>query len=504
MLYEKYSELLQFNPNLILYGPPGTGKTYATKKIVESFEMNFNDGKYKSFSEIEREKRVKFVTFHQAYSYEEFIEGIRPQLESDESNKNDSSEISYIIQDGIIKQLANSASMQYIKQSEVQNSGIEMLSEASRIWKVSLGRKDERNIYKDCKDNKEIAIGWLKERSLEGKTHDDIYNLLLNKRDETEEKPKHDAHCIDSFVNEMSTGDIVFILNSHETIRDIGIITSDYYYNASKLNLYPHRRKVKWLKEYDTAINIYSYNGNTRLTSKTIYELSRIDFSDLKSLLEIEDLEIEAVNDNINQTPYYLIIDEINRGNIAKIFGELITLIEKDKREELSITLPYSKKSFKLPSNIYIIGTMNTADRSIAILDTALRRRFTFAEIEPDIKVFNLPNENGVINDTIDLPKLLTKLNGKIIDMLDRDHRIGHSYFMGLLNLKDFHNTWYYKIIPLLMEYFYNDLSAIKEIIGSSFLKEHGGIEFLSMESKTGNISEFEESIISIYTEQNR
>jgi 5-methylcytosine-specific restriction protein B len=132
--YEKYAELLQFNPNLILYGPPGTGKTYATKRIVECFEMISNDGKYTSFSEIENEGRVKFVTFHQAYSYEESIEGIRPQLDSDSALDNeDENELSYKIEDGILKQLANSASRQYIKKSEEREPGLEQLPDASRI-----------------------------------------------------------------------------------------------------------------------------------------------------------------------------------------------------------------------------------------------------------------------------------------------------------------------------------------------------------------------------------
>lgn len=138
--YEKYPELLQFNPNLILYGPPGTGETYATKKIVECFEMISNDGKYTSFSEIENEGRVKFVTFHQAYSYEEFIEGIRSQLDSDSDNE-DENELSYKIEDGILKQLVNSASRKYIKKSEEREPGLEQLSDASRIWKVSLGNR---------------------------------------------------------------------------------------------------------------------------------------------------------------------------------------------------------------------------------------------------------------------------------------------------------------------------------------------------------------------------
>ncbi len=500
--YQTYANLLKFNPNLILYGPPGTGKTYATKKIVECFEVMNNDGEPVKFSDVEKEGRVKFVTFHQAYSYEEFIEGIRPQLNDDREDDEDSdSKLSYKIEDGILKQLANSASMQYIKKVEVEEPGLEQLSNASRIWKVSLGyRYADQNIYNDCKISNEIAFG-SDRQSLAGKTYDDIYKLLEEARGQDGPKPINDASSYNIFMNEMSIGDIVFIYEGPETIRDIGIITSDYFYDKSKEDIYPHRRRVKWLREFETPVNIYSYNGNTRLTLKSIYELTRINFSDIKKLLANEDLKDDAVNKESEQAPYYLIIDEINRGNIAKIFGELITLIEKDKREELSIVLPYSKKPFTLPANLYIIGTMNTADRSIAILDTALRRRFTFAEIEPDINVFNLPNENGIINDTVDLPKLLTKINEKITTLLDRDHRIGHSYLMGLINLKDLYTAWYYKIIPLLMEYFYNDISSVRKVIGSAFLIDQGSINYLSMETRGGEKSEFEKALLNIYME---
>jgi 5-methylcytosine-specific restriction enzyme B len=165
----------------------------------------------------------------------------------------------------------------------------------------------------------------------------------------------------------------------------------------------------------------------------------------------------------------FLVIDEINRGNISKVFGELITLIEKDKRDSLDITLPYSRKPFRLPANLYIIGTMNTADRSIAVLDTALRRRFVFKEIEPDPEVIKT-SENPMVEDSIDLAKLLAALNARILEKYDRDHRIGHSYFLEQYSLRQFFLTWYYKIIPLLQEYFYNDGKAIARIIGEAFI----------------------------------
>ncbi len=173
-----------------------------------------------------------------------------------------------------------------------------------------------------------------------------------------------------------------------------------------------------------------------------------------------------------NADKFLLIIDEINRGNISKIFGELITLIEKDKRlgEEYEITpdLPYSKEKFGIPPNVLLLGTMNTADRSIALLDIALRRRFDFYSMWPEAEL--LAEVDG-----INLKELLSSMNKKIEELNDRDHQIGHSYFMGVKDLKELRYVWFYRIMPLLQEYFYNDNEKIKEITKKDFINE--GVE---------------------------
>jgi 5-methylcytosine-specific restriction protein B len=167
---------------------------------------------------------------------------------------------------------------------------------------------------------------------------------------------------------------------------------------------------------------------------------------------------------------YLLIIDEINRANIAKVLGELITLIEDDKRlgqaNEVQVTLPYSGERFGVPPNLTLLGTMNTADRSIALLDLALRRRFTFVEMPPDPSLLSA-NVAGV-----NLQALLTRLNKRVGALLDPDHRIGHSYLMGVETEADLHFAWYRRIVPLLQEYFYHDGERLQAVLGKAFVME--------------------------------
>ena len=217
-----------------------------------------------------------------------------------------------------------------------------------------------------------------------------------------------------------------------------------------------------------------------------------------------EEIQVVSVENN---KPYVFIIDEINRGNISKIFGELITLIENTKRagmkEAASAILPYSGETFSVPDNVYILGTMNTADRSIAIMDTALRRRFQFEEMMPQPQVLreigaDRISQNGV---ELDVAKMLEVINKRIEYLYDREHTIGHAFFTGLKDdptVKKLASIFRKSVIPLLQEYFYEDYSKIMLVLGDNG-KENDAHKFvLATETKANSIFKGDTSDIDI------
>ena len=207
---------------------------------------------------------------------------------------------------------------------------------------------------------------------------------------------------------------------------------------------------------------------NKSLSQMTLYELrpGGLRMDALRELLSGRDDQLKN---------HVLIIDEINRGNISKILGELITLLEADKRHgaenEMKVILPHSGEEFVVPSNLYVIGTMNTADRSIAFMDVALRRRFEFQEMMPDLKLIR--KRVGVV-DGIDVAEMLRRINERIESLYDRDHQVGHACFLGVKTLAELRNVFLARVIPLLQEYFYDDWSKLCAVLGCPYDSETG------------------------------
>ncbi|EHC5648783.1 AAA domain-containing protein, partial [Campylobacter jejuni] len=395
--------------NQILYGPPGTGKTYHTiDKALEILGENLEnrDEKKAKFDEYVKNGQIVFTTFHQSYGYEEFVEGIKPRIDSKENSK----EVEYEIKDGIFKELCKKALDNY---------------------KVSLLTQEEFVKSEDLENKIEIFL------------------------DELVDQQK--------FIEKIQSGG--FKLEEYN--EKYRIITDD-----TNANLYLNLEIFKTLLENKDKI-INGRSIKQILNNKHRRQIDSYYFQLVKLFKERE--QDYKVDNNPSEKPelkpYIIIIDEINRGNVSKIFGELITLIEPSKRigekEELKVTLPYSGEKFGVPKNVYIIGTMNTADRSITSLDTALRRRFEFIEMMPDVSKLSMDCEG------INLQELLKAINTRIEYLLDREKTIGHAFFVSVENLEDLKKVFQNKIIPLLQEYFYNDYALINAVLNhNGMIKE--------------------------------
>ncbi|EAL6175262.1 AAA family ATPase [Campylobacter jejuni] len=428
--------------NQILYGPPGTGKTYHTiDKALEILGENLEnrDEKKAKFDEYVKNGQIVFTTFHQSYGYEEFVEGIKPRIDSKENSK----EVEYEIKDGIFKELCKKALDNY---------------------KVSLLTQEEFVKSEDLENKIEIFL------------------------DELVDQQK--------FIEKIQSGG--FKLEEYN--EKYRIITDD-----TNANLYLNLEIFKTLLENKDKI-INGRSIKQILNNKHRRQIDSYYFQLVKLFKERE--QDYKVDNNPSEKPelkpYIIIIDEINRGNVSKIFGELITLIEPSKRigekEELKVTLPYSGKEFGVPKNVYIIGTMNTADRSITSLDTALRRRFEFIEMMPDVSKLSMDCEG------INLQELLKAINTRIEYLLDREKTIGHAFFISVENLEDLKKVFKNKIIPLLQEYFYNDYALINAVLNDNgmifedkkddkYLQKIKNLDSVNSERSIYNIASFDDDI---------
>jgi endonuclease, putative len=447
---------VNFPLNQILYGPPGTGKTYSTvRKALEIIDGNTSNDKSKFKSYVES-GQIKFITFHQSYGYEEFVEGIKPVLNNDGADSD--KEIKYDIEDGIFKKLCKMP-----KSIEGKANKTLEFNENVNFWKMSLGNSQNSNedfVFEYCIKNNVVLLGfgeWI--------NFSDCKNIEQISRHIKKEKTDFSVTAINRLKNEIKNGDIILISLGNKKLRAVARVIGEYkFLEQNDLGSFVQARDVEWIFVPGEPIDC----------TKILYkQFSQMSIYNIKYNLKIDEFKQIFTKDSQKiEKNYVLIIDEINRGNISKIFGELITLIEPSKRlgadDEIIVELPYSKEKFGVPSNLYIIGTMNTADRSIALMDTALRRRFEFVEMMPEYDNLNEINIEG-----INIGEMLKTINERIEYLYDRDHTIGHAYFMGVTDMSALANVFKNRILPLLQEYFYDDWEKIRLVLGDSqFIKE--------------------------------
>ena len=468
---------MSFAKNTILYGPPGTGKTYQTVnyavaiiegKSLEAVQTENHEAVLERYRQYRQDGRIEFTTFHQSFGYEDFIEGIRPIFAED------SGDISYEIADGVFKKFCATAQPPAVD----PNQNPYGFSESPTIWKVSLASTGDNPVRDYCMKQGCIRIGW------------DEYGEAI-----TDDMDYHvgGKTVLNAFLSRMQPGDIILSCYTAHSIDAIGVVTGEPEWHP-EFEHYKRLRTVKWLIQ-KKSIPITDFRLEKSLTLSTVYRLNTT-VTNVIDVLNKNGFSGTAPAKG-TKGPYVFIIDEINRGNISKIFGELITLIEPSKRlgqsEELQAKLPYSHEEFGIPDNVYLLGTMNTADRSIAMLDTALRRRFSFVEMMPDSSVLD-----GVEVEGISISGLLTTLNRRIEVLFDREHTLGHAFFTPLRHspsIQTLGEIFRDKVIPLLQEYFYDDYEKICLVLGDRKRPEQQQffkVETADLQSLFGVDPEFE------------
>jgi 5-methylcytosine-specific restriction protein B len=482
MLSNRGPKLVETQPtNLILFGPPGTGKTYSTAleavRLCDGDTPKERGELMRRYRELGRQGRIGFVTFHQSFSYEEFVEGLRPvtaagdfveglRPETTTSEIGASAGFRLEPRNGVFCDMAASADQAREAAATPRRAGGHDLS-GRRFWKMGLGWiGNEDHIYDEAIKGNYVVLGWGGDVDWSDPAYEDI-NAVRAKWAEVAPpgSPPSNVSQLYPFRSTMKKGDIIIVPFGNRAFRAIGEVTSDYIFDRAAESDYKHRRMVNWLLVLKEPLPSDSIVEGD-FTIRTLYPINphRIKMEALSRLVGVSG-GAEAGEPGVPQA-FVLIIDEINRANISKVFGELITLLEADKRlgmeNEIMVKLPYSGKTFGVPANLHLIGTMNTADRSIALLDTALRRRFTFKEIMPEPERL----EKAARHTGVDLVAVLKAMNERIEYLFDREHQIGHAYFMACEDRRDVDDVMRHRVIPLLQEYFFEDWSRVAMVLG--------------------------------------
>ena len=453
--------------NQILYGPPGTGKTYNTvteavaiiqNKTFEELKRLGRKIVKKEFDALSKKGQILFTTFHQSMSYEDFVEGIKPTLIED--TEKETQQVSYDVIGGIFKLAAARAAYNSYKEFHTESNLSYTYSQLHEAF-IEMARE------KISKDDLLVC---------ETKNGSFVEIFRINKNDSIQARAKG------SHVTSVAP-------LTKENIQKL----YDTYKSVDQIN---HLQEVRDVVEvsprttefYAVFKALLEFEKKSFKPDKETEELKEIDLTDEEVVRQFDSGVFTEVSrkHGRNSSKVVLVIDEINRGNVSAIFGELITLLEEDKRlgepNQLYITLPYSKKQFSVPSNLYVIGTMNTADRSVEALDTALRRRFTFKELMPNPSLLS-----DIQFDGFTLEEVLKTINERIEVLVDRDHTIGHSYFLSIDSgdIEALSTVFQNKIIPLLQEYFYHDYEKMALILGTGFVeqKKNNEVKFASFEN---------------------
>lgn len=495
------------NPlNTILYGPPGTGKTYNT--VNKALEIIGEDIEGKSRKEIKdlfelkvTKDQILFITFHQSMSYEDFIEGIKPLKPQNNQT------LGYDIVSGIFKKACAIA--------------------AYNSYKQYTKLRPQQTVY----------------------SFDDLYDAFVEKVKQQLNTPENPVYKTlrnrEVEVKEINSNDSIIACAKGSNASHVAPLTRE---NMQKLyDKYKSIDEIRDLQQVRDAVQVSPRTTEFFAIFRGLKEFEKNYTPDELTMAEIKEVDALTMDEILikfnagvfneavkkfgeEASPVVLIIDEINRGNISQIFGELITLIEEDKRlgkeEAIEVILPYSKEKFGIPPNLYIVGTMNTADRSVEALDTALRRRFVFEHVIPNEELLSPQNQIirlyarypeaewndssfrkdadqlyaliGIdksfekdirLNDKpdfadddkirklsselftgVNLQTLLSVVNKRLQSLLTKDHTIGHAWLMNVYSLENLQMAFKNKILPLLQEFFYNDYAKIGLVLGKNFV----------------------------------